>query len=423
MDGEAATAEVVEQPLGSGIETPGYEEPVEHEDVSEQPITDERESEAESREPGEFGEISDREVVDALKELKRLDPKYARVVERMRKDNFEVAQYRSAFPSARAAAQAAAEFKTVGGTEGLAEYREKDQWIKWVDEAAERGDGSIIDDWAQSFPEGFREVAPYAVQKYAQLDPQGFAQAITPHFSGFLDRAHLSDRLSEAFDAIEAGNGRGAQSLLRNIYAWVAAQRQYAVERGDQNANPAEEKLTQRENAVRQQEDLAFRKEIGRETYRYQQDSVSRALAPYLRGAKISEQARARLISAIDADINQNLERNEGFQRQMKAFLAKRDSQGTIDYLKAQLDMVIPSISRRLWQDLYGPAPKAAKAAPFAGANGDRRGITASAGPIRLNRKPELAEIQKDRDYMAAYIAGQAIMAKGPYKGKLVRWK
>jgi hypothetical protein len=72
---------------------------------------------------------------------------------------------------------------------------------------------------------------------------------------------------------------------------------------------------------------------------------------------------------------------------------------------------------------MYGPLPKAAKAGTFAGVNGDRGRVAAPAGEIRLNRKPALSEIEKDRDYMAAYIAGRAIMARGPYKGKLVRWK
>jgi hypothetical protein len=414
--GDAETLDVVEQPAETPVETPDYEAPAEHEEVSEQVITPEP-----REEPGQEeitpGEVTSKQITQALKQLRETDP---RVADELRKAYFSAQDWAKTFASPREAKIARLAWDSVGGETGFATLREQVQASEYLEQAAESGDSSIIDDWAQDYPQGFRDVAPYALKKFAQLDPQAFQQAIAPHFSGFLDRSQLADRLSEAYDAIGANNPQGAQSLLRNIYAWVQAQKQQAGQPAAEAASPQADRLAQRENALNEREETAFRKGIGSETFAYQQSQVQKALQPYLKGSKLSDQAKTRLVTTINADIQSNLEKNPGFQRQMQAYLAKKDARGTVDYLKGQLDLIIGSITKQAWQDLYGTAPKAARTTPVAGSNGQAK---AAAGPIRLTHKPMLSEIRKDKDYMAAYIAGQAIMAKGPYKGKLVRWK
>jgi hypothetical protein len=230
----------------------------------------------------------------------------------------------------------------------------------------------------------------------------------------------LAERLSEAFDAVEAGNKQQAQTLLRNVYAWLDKQKQEAAQLSQESGKQGDDKLSDREKALNDKEQKLFQGEIGRETFRHQNDSVEKALSPYLKGKNLAPQAKARLLKTINGDINETLRKDQNYQRQVKAFLAQKDSQGTINFIKGHLDTVVSDIVRGAWKDLYGSAPVTPKVQQQK--QQDQKPQTIGA-PIKVAKKPALNEIVKDTGYMEAYIAGKAIMAAGPLKGKMVTWR
>jgi|SRR5215475_681048 len=380
--------------------------------------TVEPEQPAEKPEPtAEDQSLGLKEVKNALARLRETNPKEADL---LRKAYFSYNDLVKHFPTAREAQAARIALDTVGGVDGIATLREQVQASEYLEQAAEAGDSSIVDDWARDYPQGFQQVMPYAMRQFAKMDPNGFSQQVQPHFYGFLERAQLADRLSEAFDAIKNQNPEAAQALLRNIYAWIGQQKQTSEQNGQQQLNPQQDKLAERENQLKQQEEKLFRGEIGKETYDYQQRSVEKSLMPYLKGMKISEQARQRLTNTVHQDVFDNLTQDEGYQRQVRAFLARKDARGTKVYIKAHLDSIIPEISKRAVQDLYGAPTKAAKAASLVAAAPAKPN---SNGIVQLMKKPSMTEIEKRPGWMTGYISGKAMMATGPYKGRYVTWK
>lgn len=411
---DVASLETIEAPETSGAELEVPEGPSEIPPVE---APEAEPGERPERREKESGPLELKEVKQALARLRETNPKEA---DALRKAYFSFNDLSKHFPSVREAQAAKIALDTVGGVEGIATLREQVQASEYLEQAAEAGDSSIIDDWAKDYPQGFRQVMPHAIRQYSQMDPQGFSKEIQPHLFEFLDRSQLADRLSEAFDAIGNNNTQAAQTLLRNIYQWIGAQKQFSEQSRQQQQNPQADRLSDRENQLVQKEDALFRGEIGRDTYGYQQSQVKKALAPYLRGAKISEQAKNRLMSTVNQDVFDNLTADDGYQRQVKAFLARKDGKGTATYIKAHLDSVIPEIAKRAWSDLYGSPSKAAKAATLNTTNGGKPTIGSA---IWLAKKPNAAEIEKRPGWMEGYISGRAIMSSGPYKGKMVRWK
>ena len=263
-------------------------------------------------------------------------------------------------------------------------------------------------------------MAPYALAKFSEIDTQGFQEAIQPHVYQFLERAQLGQRVTDAIYALRNNNPQAVYQLLSNIDGWLKAHGELAAGSGPHSPTVQEERLTARENSLKEQENRIFIGEIGRETLGYQGEQVDKALTPYMKGTKLSDSAKERLKNAIAIDIYKTLNRDKGYQRQIKTFLANRDARGTTQYVKGQLATIIPQIVRKAYQDLYGVPPKAVKTASSAPVNGQRALL---GGEIRVAKKPAISDIEKRAGYMTSFIAGKAIMAKGPLKGRVVRWR
>lgn len=402
MDTIEGGTEVIEQ---QPVETQEVE--TQETDVTEPQV--EEQQELEVQEP----KLAAKEIEDALKSLRESNPKIAKT---LRAAVFSDQQFRQQFPNPAAAKAAKVVLDTVGGPEGIADLREQVQANEFVEQAAEAGDASLIEDWAADYPEGFKKVMPAAMRQFEKMDGQGFKTALQPYFYGFLEHAGLSNVLESLWKAVGDNKPEDAKSLIQQTYRWLEGQK---AEAPKDSVDPDREKLTRERQEFDQERDKAFRGDIGRDTFKYQQDSVEKALTPYLKGRKLTDQGKQRLVRAINADINDTLKNDQAYQRQVRAFLTKRDAQGTARYIKGHLDTIISGIVDGTWKALYG-APVGRPVTPKSAEQTAKPQIGA---PIKVQKKPSLSEVEKSNGYMEAYIAGKAIMATGPMKGKLVTWR
>jgi len=308
----------------------------------------------------------------------------------------------------------------VGGVEGIACLREQVQASEFLEQAAEAGDPSVVEDWAADYPEGFKKVMPHALRQFEKMDQSGFQKALQPHFAGFLEHAGLGSVLEQVWEALAGNKPEDAKALVQRTYKWLETQKANA-QQTTPATDPEREKLQRERQEFDQNREKAFRGDVGRETFKYQQDTIDKALTSYLKGKKLTDDGKQRLVKAINADINDTLRGDSGYQRQVKAFLAKRDQDGTVRYIKGHLDTIVSGIVDSTWKAFYG--------APLGRPTGQQqqKQVTQEqkpqGGPVKVSVKPKLSDIEKSNGYMEAYIAGKAIMATGPMKGKVVTWR
>jgi hypothetical protein len=129
---DAGVMDAVEAPVESPVEEgPSEIPPVESPETPEAAPTEAEEAPR--------GEVGNKEITQALKELRVSNPK---VADALRKAYFAYGQFSNHFPNLRDAQAAKNALDTVGGPEGIATLREQVQSMQFVNQAAREGDSS-----------------------------------------------------------------------------------------------------------------------------------------------------------------------------------------------------------------------------------------------------------------------------------------
>lgn len=388
-------------------ETPELEQPTEQTEPTEQP---------EQQEVDGDGRALPKHIQAALKAVKATDPA---AYKQLREDVFSAKFYREQFKNPAEAKSAKIALETAGGPEGIATMREAVQASEFLEKAAEAGDPSVIENWSKDFPDGFKKAMPHALKQFQKMDQQGFQSAMQPHVYGAMETAGLGQVLESMWEAIAGNKPDDVKSLIQKTYKWLEGQKSQAEKSNTQTVDPEREKFETERQKFNQEREQAFQGDIGRETVRHQQTKIDTVLTPYLKGKTFTPEGKAKLLRTINIDINETLKADQSYQRQVKAFLGKRDAAGATRFIKDHLDTVVPGIVQSTWTALYGRAVTAKpNAQPTNGAK-----PTIQGGPLKVTTKPPLSEVSKEPGYMEAYIAGKAIMANGPNKGRLVSWR
>jgi hypothetical protein len=412
MDGMEA---VIEAPIESTpVETT---ETVETPETTEVP-TEQPEVESQETEQPEVdgdGRALPKDVQAALKQLRDANPK---VAEALRKAYFSSQQFGQLYKNPAEAKSAKIALETAGGPEGIATMREAVQNSEFLEKAAEAGDPSVIENWSKDFPDGFKKAMPHALKQFQKMDQQGFTQALQPHVYGAMETAGLGQVLESMWEAIAGNKPDDVKSLIQKTYKWLEGQKALADKSNTQTLDPGREKFETERKKFEGERQSAFLGDIGRDTSRHQQTAIETALTAYLKGKKLTPEGKTELGRVINAGINDTLKGDQAYQRQVKTFLGKKDADGAKRFINDHLDTIVPGIVQSKWRALYGSA---VVQKPVQQPNGAKP--TIQGGPLKVAAKPPLSEVSKEPGYMEAYIAGKAIMANGPNKGKLVTWR
>jgi hypothetical protein len=357
-------------------------------------------------------------VQAALKSLKEQDPQAYKA---LRESYFSDRYFREQFKTPAEAKSFKLAVEAAGGPEAIVELQERSQWIDLVDQAAEQGNPSLIEDWAKDFPDGFKKVMPHAMRQFQKMDAEGFQKALQPHVNAYLDHAGMGNVFEELWNAVNGDQKDQAKGIIQRAYQWLEQQKSAAQKLSSSSeADPERERFESERQQFERQRDEAFRGDIGRQTFQHQQSEIEKALAPFLKTRKFSPEAKSRLVRIVNAEVNDTLKGDAAYKRQVGAFLSKKDAEGAIRYINGHLSGIVPEAVRNSWRALYGSAP--ARPASQSQAADQTASQTHTGGPLKLAKKPEKTDLEHGPKWLEAFIARKGIMAKGPHKGKLVTW-
>lgn len=371
------------------------------------------------------GRTLPKDVQSALKALKEAHPEHAKALEELRKGYFGHRQHSEFFKSPTEARQAKATLDLVGGSQGIADLQSKVAAVELVDSAFEQGDTSVIDDVSSDYPDGFKKLVPYALEKLQKMDAAAFGQVVQPHVFAALEHAGLGDVIEAVKASIEGNDLAKAKDLVARTLQWYQGQKQQAGNRpkGD---DPERAKFQQEQQKFRSEQEQAFRQDIGRQTLSHQQGEIEKVLNADARFRKLSADAKKDLVAGVNQEVNARLKADGTYQGQMKAFLGQksRDRGQIVSYVNSTVSEVVSKAAPAVMTRRYGTIKPMTSTTPRPH---DKTGQPQAANPagaaiVKLTAKPNRNDVdwQKTKDIM--FITNKAFMKAGPHKGKMVTW-
>lgn len=413
---------------GGEISTGGGDDGVDPSEISDGSDSATDGSAAEQRDSAGDGRTLPKNVQSALKTFKEAHPELAKEIDELRKGYFDSRGHREFFKSPAEARQAKATLELVGGSEGIAKLQSQVAAVEMVDSSFEQGDPQVLDDIASDYPEGFKKLVGPAIDKLQKLDPQTYATVLQPHVFAAMDAAGMGTVLDAIGQAITANDLAKAKDLIGKSLNWYQGQKQMAGQRQKNEVDPREQRLNEREQKLKTDEESRFRGEIGQKTTSHQSAEISKALVPFLKMKPLGADTKADLVEGINAEIRRLLKADGTYQSQVKALLAAktRDSGKITQYINAAVSEATKKATSAVWKrrgygSLATTRPNAAAAAG-ADKNKTAQPNPAASGPLKIAAKPKREDVDWSKTKDILYITNKAYMKNGPYKGKLVTW-
>ena len=125
-------------------------------------------------------------------------------------------------------------------------------------------------------------------------------------------------------------------------------------------------------------------------------------------------------------EIDAMLAKDTVYQNNLRGLRSKGDVDKIVSYTQASIDAIKGTAARTVWGRSGFQTPNQTRAAPrqpAAPANGQIR-VPANAAPLQLPSKPNVADLDLDRDPdRLLFMTGKGFLKKGPNAGRLVTWK
>ena len=337
---------------------------------------------ADTPQPGETGHLRGSELYRAVKDqLKTLDPKLARSV---RNAIHIAAQADKAtggdlqrFEAERTAYSKLADSPDDGLTPEQrveAVLDERNFWREF-DDKYEKGDPGIVEMLASSNPQSFQNLVVPAVNKFAEVNPEGYSALIAkatvqylasnglpvqmqildaflplmPEFNGRQQLLGAIDHVKALMGALE---GMASKPIAPKLPE--GGQRQSSGIDNDPN------RLAERELSITMRE---WQAETSRPGHELRENEINRIATG--QKATLTEQDKVKIRSAVTEELNARLAADTRYGQAMRGYLQAGNRRAYSDRALSEYKKLIPSITRRHTQAAIDekksqPAPKQA---------------------------------------------------------------
>ena len=338
-----------------------------------------------------------------LDEIKAENPRLAK---ELRAAAFDASALRKEFPEGiREAVALKQEFEALGGKEGVERMKaEVGDW-QALDKDWVSGNPKLIDDLATGNPESFIKLGPSMLNKFAELDPDGF--------SGHVGRIVTSDMASfdiplqmrlMARDLFEGGspqlNGAGQITNVKDgmqalaegwakIAGYVDRMSTLASKTGkktETTGNKDDSQLTEREQRVQQAEQRAMESEWLGERGKIENSLLDREWKKLTAGRKLTPTQLGTIKELYEVTRDRMSNQDKAGKDKVSRFAAAKDKEGYRRFISGAYGNIVPKALKAAFDKIVPtkPGPKttttpAAKSGTRAAPTADNTGFTRSA--------------------------------------------
>lgn len=311
-----------------------------------------------------------------LDEIKAENPRLAK---ELRAAAFDAAALRKEFPEGiREAVALKQEFEALGGKEGVESLQgEVEDW-RGLDKDFKAGDPKFVEDIAAGNPDAFLKIAPSVLNKYAEMDPDGF--------SGHVGRIVTSDMASHdlplqmrlmARDLFDGGSPQlDGQGRITNVKdgmnglaeGWakiagymdrmstLAAKQGKKVELGKQD----DSQLTERERNVAASEQRAMVSEWTSERGKIEDSLLEREWKKLSTGRKLTPTQQGTIKELYEVTRDRMVNADKAGKDKVGRFASAKDKEGYRRFISGAYGNIVPKALKAAFDKIAPakPGPK-----------------------------------------------------------------
>ena len=280
-------AATIEAPVIDSPETPEIETPVSEPSAEpETPQTDEPIT-ADSKEDGRqfAGKLRDH-----YKELiASNDPNKVQLAKAVKDLFFQNKALRDKFPGGvKEVEERLAAFDKYGAPEQLEALQADAKTLEDIDTKWQAGDPRFIDELAELNAESFKKLMPVGLNKFAQVDPEGYQRVMSGILSSTLAQAKMGDQLYLISRELQRGDTAEAINLVKQIQDWMgeldkSAKAPVTTPQND----PRNAEFEQRAAQLEEQKAEFFNTQLANEVTSWRDSQIKSALGKLTNGAKV----------------------------------------------------------------------------------------------------------------------------------------
>ena len=308
-----------------------------------------------------------------------------------------------------------AAFDKFGAPEELATLQADAKILEDIDNKWQAADPSFIDELASLNADSFKKLMPVGLNKFSQVDPEGYQRVMSGILSTTLTQAKLGDQLYLINYALSKGDADEAKRLVQGISQWMQGLEESAksVPAPADNKNP---ELDQRAAALEEREAEIFNRSLASDYNGWRDSQISSTLNKLTNGRKIDPE---RMEIFQDRVIRELVKMHPAdFQDNWQRLYSKGDKDALLKYVKSQDGANISKAVSKVHALLF--PSNGVKKAPVTTPAPTPNAKPAEAGWVKIASRPNPQEIDRGRGRTTdeMIFSGKAILRSG----KKVMW-
>lgn len=410
----------VEEPIGTPI--PGAETAAPE---AGQETTAEPGSEADATAGGSADEKQDARLLPkSIRDLKETNPEAFKA----EKERFyEHRSYKQTFPTVAEARRAKQTLELVGGESGLNQMQTDMTEFREVATQYMNGDPEFVNDLAANDPVAFGTHVPNMLNKYLEIDAEGYNREMAKRIHGEHAAANLRPSLENAYAAITAGKYDDAKKILEQIAGWHDRVEQVAKREEDPRYKKLQEQLKTERQSQNDKALSAFNDNYRAESKKAIDTAALRLVKSYFKDSKLDDNDTQIVLRNILRDANAEVLADKDWQTNKNRVLERAYSSGNAEQairfasqrFNAALESAVKQAAR-LFSKGAGTAPRVQQ--PTNG-NGTQAKPPAD-GFMPVTEMPDPKSIDRTLTTMEMITRQKRAVLKpgAPWNGRKVTW-
>lgn len=324
---------------------------------------------------------------------------------------FENQRWKSAFPEGLKEAVATRDaISALGGVQGLQDTQQALQDYGNLESLFENGDPKFMSQLAEAAPEAFSQIMPSGLEKWRAIDPELYSHTMSRALIETLDQAKVSDTIEAIWNNLDPEKQKAERSALAQIWQTLNSMRESAAKAPERTISPEQEALSRREQEIAAREQRAMLAPVANAGKQQIQTIVEREMNSAFQWSATDPDVKDAIQDRVRQEVVRASLKDKNFLAAYDSYKSRGDAQGLQRHITNFQAKVAPGIVQRVAR-LFNVKPKGAPS--VSRKTTAQASTTAERGWEKIQRQPEVRDIDRSKTTPDMVIDGKAILKSG----------
>jgi len=307
-------------------------------------------------------------------------------------------------------------YSSLGTPEEIQAVQADAKVLEDIDTKWQAADPRFIDELAELNADSFKKLMPIGLNKFAQVDPEGYQRVMSGILSSTLAQAKMGDQLYLISRELQRGDKDEALRLIGQIQEWMGELDKSAkAPVTSPQADPRHTEFEQKQAQLEEQRADFFNQQLATEVNSWRDAQIKSALSKLTNGAKVDPE---RLEIFNDRVIRELVKMQpQDFKDKWTRLYAQGDKAALVKFVQGFESSAITKAVSKVHALLF---PGAQKKAPVTTPAAQPTAKPVEAGWVKIPARPKPEMIARGRNQTTddMILAGKAILRDG----RKVQW-